>query len=426
MNRRGFLTLGTAGIGLFAGCSEQSPVGTPVETERPTATPTTTAESSDETPAERSDTLVVAPSNPGTDEAPLGSVQAAVDRAKPGQTVYVKPGVYPEHVETKRAGEPGNPITITGPPDAVLRHRGVEGKKDWGLVIGHSHVHLTGLTLDGLRNPAAPDRRRSYGWMNVACLPGGIDRVVHPEDFEPGTYLRDVKITPHAVGNTRGMAIHPILTNELEVGEFRLHGPVGLDYLEFDQYGHVGEVVYLGVPSGGEMRVTHGELDRSHDVHVHHVDASAGHGHIELVDVKIGCHDVTIEYCTSVNARLPSDNDNAGVVHLGGRDVTFRWNRIESAAFNAVHVGNYGKYRASIPHPNAPEAGTDNEIYGNEFVGSGADAVIYTHETSEEEQTLVCGNRVTGGTEGTPGTQCPDSIPEGDGVGHTGGASPWA
>ncbi len=56
----------------------------------------------------------------GTAAAPLGRVQEALDRARPGDTVHVHAGVYRERVRFESGGEHGRPITLEGEPGAVL------------------------------------------------------------------------------------------------------------------------------------------------------------------------------------------------------------------------------------------------------------------------------------------------------------------
>ncbi|MDZ7702203.1 MAG: DUF1565 domain-containing protein [Halobacteriales archaeon] len=46
--------------------------------------------------------------NPGSESAPLGTVQHALYRAQPGDTVHLQPGDYYEEIETVRPGEPGH------------------------------------------------------------------------------------------------------------------------------------------------------------------------------------------------------------------------------------------------------------------------------------------------------------------------------
>ncbi len=54
--------------------------------------------------------------NSGTIAQPLGTIQAAVDKANPGDTVYVHGGTYVEAVRIRRSGTKDNPITVTAYP----------------------------------------------------------------------------------------------------------------------------------------------------------------------------------------------------------------------------------------------------------------------------------------------------------------------
>lgn len=354
----------------------------------------------------------------GSQDAPLRTIQEGLRRADPGDTVHVNPGEYFEAPRTTRSGTASDPITITGPPEAILRGPRTDGYSG-GLRITHSHVHVRGLTIDGLQDPANPRNPESYMNIGIHTLP--VDMV----------YLEDLVFKPHAIGNTRGAMITLNYVEGVEIGEFRLIGPAGVDYMLGAKEGHFGEVVYVGSTPDAEFNAIDREgeiagVDRTNDVYVHHIDGSAGHYHIELVDCKVGSHDVLVEYCTSVDAGLPSDNDNSSAVHIGGHDITFRWNRVLSPAFNGIDVGNYGPFNDNVPHPDAPKAASENAIYGNELTGAGELAINYTEETSESAQRVVCGNVIDTETEGEPGVACPDELPSGVGVGHTGGDSPWA
>jgi len=68
--------------------------------------------------------IYVAPSGkpgaPGTPEAPLGSVQEALGRARAGDTVHLRPGVYRERVSFQHGGGYGKPVTLEGEPGAVI------------------------------------------------------------------------------------------------------------------------------------------------------------------------------------------------------------------------------------------------------------------------------------------------------------------
>lgn len=417
MKRRRFLELATLGSHLIAGCSGEDGEPSPTRsdtpnstlTRTPTATPTrTSTDTPTKTPRENPNKIFVSPdgasSNPGTREQPLESIQAAVDLAEPGHTVYADSGRYFEEVQSVRDGEPDQPITITGPSDAV-----VSGARDkpWTKAFGinHSHIHIRRLTIDGLQEPSASEEVSSY--MNIG---------IHTNP-NPNRVLNGLVYKPSAIGNTREAAITLGPANNVEVGEFRVNGPVGLEYLWEEEIGHFGEVVYVGT---GEVE----ETENKH-VHVHHIDNSEGHAHIELVDIKGGTEDVTVEYCTSANAKLPSDNDNSPAIHIGGTDATFRWNRIKSSAFNGIDVGNYAPYSDDYPNPSAPNAGRANAIYGNEILDSGELAINYTGEVSEADQRHVCGNTINTPTGGNPTKECPEGLPQTDTIGHLGGDSPW-
>lgn len=353
--------------------------------------------------------------NPGSEDQPLDRIQLAIERAHPGDTVEVLPGEYQEELETVRSGEPDAPISITGPTDAVVR--APQGTSDL-IRVEHSHVHLEGLTLTGLADPEAADAVDSYA--------GNITEMTPPTDSDE--YLRDLVFRPDRIGHVRRALVSLIRCREVDIGTFQVIGGAGARSYVGDVEGHNAEVVYVGTAPANLSQDWYpwDEPDFSRDVRVHHVDASRGVAHTELVDVKLGSHDVTVEYCTSVGARLPTDNDNGSAVHIGGTDVTFRWNRIEDAAHHAIDVGNYGPYNEHVPHPDAPDAGRENRIYGNELVGSGALAINFTEEIDPDDQRVVCGNVVDTETEGRPATSCPSDVPSGDGVGHLGGDSPWS
>jgi len=73
---------------------------------------------------------VVAPTGddrgPGDAAHPLRTISAASQRARPGDTVLVKAGVYRERVAPPRGGEPGRPITYRGETLGKVFVRGSE------------------------------------------------------------------------------------------------------------------------------------------------------------------------------------------------------------------------------------------------------------------------------------------------------------
>jgi hypothetical protein len=381
----------------------------------------------------------------GLEDDPLDAIQPALAHAGPGDTVHVGPGTYTEQVQTVRAGEPDAPITVTGPPEAVYRSRAP-------FEINHSHVHLTGLTFDGLLEPDSPENADAYSesllQVNEALYEGikNGDRSTD-EPVTDDEYVVDVVVKPHAVGNCRADFVKVHWSRDVEVGEFEVVGPAGVKYLEGDEEGHNAEVVYVGNPIGKGY-----PIDETSDVHIHHIDNSEGYAHNELVDVKGGASDVVVEYCTSVGGgRFPlegADDTSECAVHIGGRNCVLRWCVVEDSRGQAVEVGAWGlahpdefEETKGVDFPASAESfGRENAIYGNEFSDHAGMAVQYPVVYPEDgdggpevadgygpdAQAHVCGNEIDGPTHGDPEEACSESLPTTDRIGHLGGDSPWA
>jgi len=70
--------------------------------------------------------------NPGTEDWPLLTIQAAADLAQPGDTILVRPGVYREEVIPPRGGDsPSRPITYLAAPGGDVSIRGSERITTW-------------------------------------------------------------------------------------------------------------------------------------------------------------------------------------------------------------------------------------------------------------------------------------------------------
>src|SRR4051794_4738482 len=52
----------------------------------------------------------------GSQRAPLLTLDAALERARPGQTIYVRSGLYPEPTEASPRGRARAPITLRPAP----------------------------------------------------------------------------------------------------------------------------------------------------------------------------------------------------------------------------------------------------------------------------------------------------------------------
>jgi hypothetical protein len=437
------LASGIAGCSSFSSDSSETPTQASTDTPPPSSTPTATSSPTPTRTQTPRPTATQTPtpifvdvengrdSGPGTEDDPLESIQAAFDIVQPGQTIHVRPGDYREVVRTKQGGTPENPITLTGPTTAIFRGNPTSEKPLFGFSIEHSHVHIRGMTFNGLHDPSNPDDPESY----VRTL---ISTPHTPQS--PEGYHRDLVIKPHAIGNTLRPLIHVYYSEEVEIGEFRMIGPPGLAMLQFgDDENHNGEVVYVGTSLASldssyvATNYFDNQPDKSNNIHIHHIDNSAGHPHAELVDIKAGCHNVLVEYCTdrggASHEALTHGIGFPASIRLRAYDSVVRWCDISEANGHGIGIGAFHiTDQSSIDPPEeVRNASSNNKVYGNKITDSKLKGIAAPFEGQGiGAQKVVCGNEVTGETAGGSDTPCPQEIPEGQGIGHTGGDSPWS
>jgi len=334
--------------------------------------------------------------NAGTADAPLRTVMEGVGRADPGETVTLASGEYRESVGTVRDGEPDAPITLRGPSDAVIRPE--PGASDC-LRIEHDHVHVLGITIDGLLEP---DRKyEDYeAWVDRCVFITPVAR------YEEGIqYINGVVVEPSRMGNCGRAMVQTQRVRDSTIGGFELIGPSGMQFdtrVANHKAGHVREVVYIGSSEThrGRSYYKYDGLDRSRNIRVHHIDNSAGYRHSELVDVKLGSENITVEHCTTRNAGHNTEAVVDAVLAIKGNDCTVRYNDIGASPV-PVSFGSW----APSDDVDGGDWSRNNEVYGNYFHGFSAGALRLrngqepnTGPVSFDDQKRICGNRIERGT----------------------------
>lgn len=324
------------------------------------------------------------------------SVQRAIDDAMPGDTVRVPPGVYREKVTTVRSGTSEEPIRIVGPESAVLY-----GDRDrYGVLrINHSHVHLLGLTVEGLLNRDRPGELDSY-------VSGQLIQT-RPE-VSSDEYLRDIVIAPHNVGHSRASLIGLERTVDAEIGPTRVSGLAGADYIIGDARSRNGELLYIGTSASNLGADWHPwtEFDETRNVRIHNIDNSAGHPHAEAVDIKEGTRDVTVEYVTDRNAGHVTRGEQAATVSFKSHNSTVRWCDIAETKVGVEFAPGEEVY--------------DNDCYGCQIRDFDVEAIAFQSDAVRPEtQGHLCGNQVQG-FERPQLTDCPSAVPTSETIGYGG------
>lgn len=352
-------------------------------------------------------------SGDGTEADPIRDVQRALNIAEPGDTIRLKRGEYQRNISTTNGGEPNNPITLTGPPDAVIRPE----ESEWSMFgILHSHFHIKGITFDGLVDP---DRK----WEDKEAWTSNILTVSPRPRHEEGVdYIEDVVFEPHRVGNAGSTFVRLERTINATLGDFEVFGPVGAAYhpqMKDSEEGHFGSLFYVGTsPPHIEDDTPWNTLDRSRNIRIHHVDNSAGYHHSRFASLRTGTENVTIEYCTDRNAgNETSGREYVPAIEVEGNNCTVRGNDIGDCRQGIM----FGAWTPT-DLADADDWARNNDVYTNRF--QSIDREVFTfHDSGPEVQRVLCDNRLVGveSDEYDYATgECKD-ISEVDGIGHTAG-----
>ncbi|WP_456456701.1 right-handed parallel beta-helix repeat-containing protein [Thermovibrio sp.] len=96
--------------------------------------------------------IFVSPNGKDTNEGfspkePLKTIEKALKKAQPGDTIVLMTGTYHENVKITKSGLAGKPITIVGEPGAEIRGNWKKGGRI--IDITASYIHLINLNIDG-------------------------------------------------------------------------------------------------------------------------------------------------------------------------------------------------------------------------------------------------------------------------------------
>ena len=322
------------------------------------------------------------------DVTPEKSIQDAIEKAQPGDTIVLGDGNYAQDFQSVRDGTPEKRITITGSRQAV-----VNGESNSRMIqINHSYMTLDGFTVSGVTNGGK--KSEDYVDKCVYILGTKTPAVIRKDGMEYESSLDGMVVSNMRIADCGGecLRLRSFITNAEVVGN-KIEG-CGRHDFKFPSSTVNGEAIYVGTSSNqwsdGKNSKAGPDLTKFVWIHENEIDSQGN----ECVDVKEGTTDVLVEYNVCSDQR---DENSAG---LDSRtdDIIFRYNEVVNCAGAGVRIGGH-----TI---DGRVYGVNNEVYGNVFSDTKYSSVKI--ETGVDHN--LCDNECKGGcsTRGSLGKSFPD------------------
>lgn len=311
-----------------------------------------------------SDTYFVDPSGTttarGTRSDPLQSIQKALERAMPGDTIELRAGRYFQDIRTVRDGRPGRPIVIRGGRDAVVSGAGA-GRV---VEVNHDYIELRGFTIDGRHAPE--NGKDSYR-----------DKLIYAVGNRPGDGVTGLRIIGMSLRNAGGECIrlrYQAQRNEIANSSIENCGIYDFVYKDG---GKNGEGVYIGTAPEqlGGRGVPDGAVDRSSANWIHHNTFNTRGN--ECVDIKEGSSGNIVEHNRCTGQR---DRKSAGLDARGSGNV-FRYNVVYGNRGAGIRLGG-----------DEDDDGVGNSAYSNTL----RDNQVGSLKVQRGPQGKICGNILQG------------------------------
>ena len=347
--------------------------------------------------------------NPGTEAAPLKSIQLAVDRATPGTTIFVREGTYRERIDITVSGSEtrGRVVLRNYPGETpVLDGSGLAASADFSGMISidsQRYVTVQGIELRGYRS-AEPGHAPVGVWVTGAASDISIlDMRIHDlgtdvqrrtgadahgiavYGTDPTSPIADVVIEGNELfdlnlGSSEALVVNGNVQGfEITRNEVHDNDNIGIDVIGFEgkaddpsvdqaRNGLVAEnLVYnidsFGNPAYGQDRSADGiYIDGGRDV---------------IVERNV-IHDVNI------GIELASEHAGRSTSHI-----TVRNNVVYDATVISLAIGGYDRRRGSTE---------ECVIVNNTFVGSDGVELLIQFDTRDN---VIQNNIVASGDQGT-------------------------
>ena len=298
---------------------------------------------------------------------PFKTIQQAINVAQPGDIINLKSGEYREDIVSRRDGTADNPITITGPTDAIVRG----GGNDRVIEINHNYHTLNGFTVDGL-----------YGLETKSS--GYRDTLMYVLGKKVRQGVEGLKVTNMALKNSGGECLRlRYFATKAEIAHNTITN-CGVRAFVFNAGGKNGEGIYLGTSNkqwgDGKNPTSDPDETRENFIHHNYIDTQGN----ECVDIKEGATANIIEYNT---CRGQKDSESGGFDSRGDGNI-FRYNDVRGSIGGGIRLGG-----ASV---NGTQYGKNNDVYENTIIDNENGGIRF----QVTPQGKICGNTMSGNTNG--------------------------
>ncbi len=303
--------------------------------------------------------------SPGGDDAatgkekakPLKTIQKALNRALPGDTVQLGDGTYYQSITSVRSGTKDEPITLKGSKDVVIF-----GNRSRVIEIHHSYLVLDGFQVNG--HWSVGETKENYR-----------DKLIYVIGTGPKKGVEGLRLTNLLVQNGGGECIRlRYFAKNNEVSHSTVRN-CGVWDFRFSDGGKNGEGIYIGTApeqrKDGKNPTADPDVSTGNRIH-HNLIETYGN---ECVDIKEGAMRNVVEYNT---CRFQMDAESGGFDARGNHN-TFRYNTVEETVGAGIRLGGDGDLD-----------GLDNSIYGNIFRNNG-DGVLNVQRLPQGK---ICGNMI--------------------------------
>ncbi len=290
--------------------------------------------------------------NPGTSAAPLATLQAAADRANPGDEIRVRAGVYHQWLHGTRAGTTaarihvvadGAGVVLDGSDPALLHASG------WTSVGGGVYsIAFSGTT----RLVCADSLQRLYHHASLADLAAGANGVAQGWTVADGRIYVRLEDGSSPAGHTMHVARYDIGVF-LEASHWHVSG------LEVRYFGTTAAAAGINLRAASDCWIEHD-----------HVHTCAGRG----IWVRVGAADNLVVHNLVRDPRIATwpwsacknhEEDLSGISTRGGRGNVIRANTV-TGTFNGLDASN-GQADENIT--------ADSDFHDNTVTDCGDDAI---------------------------------------------------